>query len=131
MVNLKFKSMKNLKNDLVIDEVKKDWLVVCFGSRWDLDVDIKFMNELDILDMYNDFCKEMRDEDMEYFIEEFGECNKFVDGMWSVCMSDDWSYWYIDKSKFSELCDMFENRVNDEIVYNKLVEFEEKYDVVI
>ena len=123
--------MKNLKNDLVIDEVKKDWLVVNFGSRWSLDVYSKFMNELDILDMYNDFCKEMRDEDMEYFIEEFGICNKFVDGMWSVCMSDDSSYWYIDRSKFSELCNMFENRVDDNIVYDKLNEFEEKYSVII
>ena len=124
--------MKNLKNDLLeISNEKKDWLLVLFGSRWSLEVDRKYMSESSILDMYNDFCKEMRDEDMEYFIEEFGICNKFVDGMWSVCMSDDSSYWYIDRSKFSELCSMFENRVDDNIVYDKLNEFEEKYSVII
>lgn len=122
--------MKSLKNDLVIDEVKKDWLLVLFGSRWSLEVDRKYMSELDILDMYNDFCKEMRDEDMEYMIEEFGICNRFVDGMWSVCMSDDESRLYIEVDKFEELVKKIEDG-DDNKVYEIVSDIEEKYELFV
>ena len=122
--------MKDLKNDLVIDEVKKDWLLVLFGSRWSLEVDRKYMSELDILDMYNDFCKEMRDEDMEYMIEEFGVCNRFVDGMWSVCMSDDESRLYIEVDKYEELVKKMEDG-DDNKVYELVSDIEEKYELFV
>ena len=122
--------MKNLKNDLVIGEVKKDWLLVLFGSRWSLEVDRKYMSELDILDMYNDFCKEMRDKDMEYMIEEFGICNRFVDGMWSVCMSDDESRLYIEVDKFEELVKKIEDGDDNE-VYEIVSKLEDKYEMFI
>ena len=122
--------MKDLKNDLVIGEVKKDWLLVLFGSRWSLEVDRKYMSELDILDMYNDFCKEMRDEDMEYMIEEFGICNRFVDGMWSICMSDDESRLYIEVDKFEELVKKIEDGDDNE-VYEIVSDIEEKYDLYV
>ena len=114
-----------------ISDVKKEWLVVNFGSRWSLDVYRKNMSELDILDEYNDWCKEVREDDCEYLIEEFGICNKFVSGMWSLCMSDDSTYWYIEVDKYKRLVSMFENRVDDNIVYDKLNEFEERYEVII
>jgi len=122
--------MENLKNDLVIGEVKKDWLLVLFGSRWSLEVDRKYMSELDILDMYNDFCKEMRDEDMEYMIEEFGICNRFVDGMWSICMSDDESRLYIEVDKFEELVKKIEDGDDNE-VYEIVSKLEDKYELFI
>ena len=123
--------MKNLKNDLLeISNEKKDWLLVLFGSRWSLEVDRKYMSELDILDMYNDFCKEMRDEDMEYMIEEFGICNKFVDGMYSVCMSDDESRLYIEVSKYEELVKEFEDG-DDNKVYELVSKLEDKYELFI
>ena len=122
--------MENLKNDLVIGEVKKDWLLVLFGSRWSLEVDRKYMSELDILDMYNDFCKEMRDEDMEYMIEEFGICNRFVDGMWSICMSDDESRLYIEVDKFEELVKKIEDGDDNE-VYEIVSKLEYKYELFI
>ena len=122
--------MKDLKNDLVIDEVKKDWLLVLFGSRWSLEVDRKYMSELDILDMYNDFCKEMRDEDMEYMIEEFGICNKFEDGMYSVCMSDDESRLYIEVDKYEELVKKIEDG-DDNKVYELVSDIEEKYELFV
>ena len=122
--------MENLKNDLVIGEVKKDWLLVLFGSRWSLEVDRKYMSELDILDMYNDFCKEMRDEDMEYMIEEFGICNRFVDGMWSICMSDDESRLYIEVDKFEELVKKIEDGDDNE-VYEIVSDIEEKYKLFV
>lgn len=122
--------MKDLKNDLVIDEVKKDWLLVLFGSRWSLEVDRKYMSELDILDMYNDFCKEMRDEDMEYMIEEFGVCNRFVDGMWSICMSDDESRLYIEVDKYEELVKKIEDG-DDNKVYELVSDIEEKYELFV
>jgi len=131
MFNYKNKScMENLKNDLVIGEVKKDWLLVLFGSRWSLEVDRKYMSELDILDMYNDFCKEMRDEDMEYMIEEFGICNRFVDGMWSICMSDDESRLYIEVDKFEELVKKIEDGDDNE-VYEIVSKLEDKYELFI
>ena len=122
--------MKDLKNDLVIGEVKKDWLLVLFGSRWSLEVDRKYMSELDILDMYNDFCKEMRDEDMEYMIEEFGVCNRFVDGMWSICMSDDESRLYIEVDKYEELVKKIEDG-DDNKVYELVSDIEEKYELFV
>lgn len=133
MLNFILNFVKGLfvKNELVISDVKKDWLVINFGSRWSLDVYRKNMSEVDILDVYNDWCKEVREDDCEYLIDEFGICNRFVDGMYSVCMSDDSSYWYIEVDKFSKLVKLFENRVSDKIVYDKLNEFEEKYNVLI
>lgn len=133
MLNFILNFVKGLfvKNELVISDVKKDWLVINFGSRWSLDVYRKNMSEVDILDVYNDWCKEVREDDCEYLIDEFGICNRFVDGMYSVCMSDDSSYWYIEVDKFSKLVKLFENRVSDKIVYDKLNEFEERYDVLI
>ena len=122
--------MKNLKIDLVISEVKKEWLLVLFGSRWSLEVERKMMSELDILDMYNDFCKEMRDEDMEYVIEEFGICNRFVDGMWSVCMSDDESRLYIEVDKYEELVKEIEEG-DDKKVYELVDKLEEKYELFV
>lgn len=122
--------MKNLKNDLVISEVKKEWLLVLFGSRWSLEVDRKMMSELDILDMYNDFCKEMRDEDMEYIIDEFGICNRFEDGMWSVCMSDDESRLYIEVDKYEDLVKEIEDG-DDNKVYELVSELEEKYELFV
>ena len=122
--------MKDLKNDLVIGEVKKDWLLVLFGSRWSLEVDRKYMSELDILDMYNDFCKEMRDEDMEYMIEEFGICNRFVDGMWSICMSDDESRLYIEVDKYKDLVKGIEDG-DDNKVYELVSDIEEKYKLFV
>ena len=122
--------MKDLKNDLVIGEVKKEWLLVLFGSRWSLEVDRRMMSELDILDMYNDFCKEMRDEDMEYIIEEFGICNRFVDGMWSICMSDDESRLYIEVDKYEELVKEIEEG-DDNKVYELVSKLEDKYDLFV
>lgn len=122
--------MKDLKNDLVIGEVKKEWLLVLFGSRWSLEVDRRMMSELDILDMYNDFCKEMRDEDMEYIIEEFGICNRFVDGMWSICMSDDESRLYIEVDKYEDLVKEIEDG-DDNRVYELVSELEDKYELFI
>ena len=122
--------MKDLKNDLVISEVKKEWLLVLFGSRWSLEVDRKMMSELDILDMYNDFCKEMRDEDMEYIIEEFGICNRFEDGMWSVCMSDDESRLYIEVDKYEDLVKEIEDG-DDNKVYELVDKLEEKYELFV
>ncbi len=122
--------MKDLKNDLVIGEVKKEWLLVLFGSRWSLEVDRRMMSELDILDMYNDFCKEMRDEDMEYMIEEFGICNRFVDGMWSICMSDDESRLYIEVDKYEDLVKEIEDG-DDNKVYELVSKIEEKYDLFV
>ena len=123
--------MKNLKNDLLeISNEKKDWLLVLFGSRWSLEVDRRFMSEGNILDLYNDWCKEMRDEDMEYIIEEFGICNKFEDGMYSVCMSDDESRLYIEVSKFEELVKEFEDG-DDNKVYELVSKLEDKYELFI
>lgn len=122
--------MKDLKNDLVIGEVKKEWLLVLFGSRWSLEVDRRMMSELDILDMYNDFCKEMRDEDMEYMIEEFGICNRFEDGMWSICMSDDESRLYIEVDKYEELVKEFEDG-DDNKVYELVSKIEDKYEIFV
>lgn len=122
--------MKNLKNDLVISEVKKEWLLVLFGSRWSLEVDRRMMSELEILDMYNDFCKEMRDEDMEYFIEEFGICNRFVDGMWSICMSDDESRLYIEVDKYEDLVKEIEDG-DDNKVYELVSKIEDKYEIFV
>ena len=129
--NKSLKSMKDLKNDLLeVSNEKKDWLLVLFGSRWSLEVDRKYMSESDILDMYNDFCKEMRDEDMEYIIDEFGICNKFVDGMYSVCMSDDESRLYIEVDKYEELVKKIEDG-DDNKVYELVNELEEKYKLFI
>jgi len=123
--------MKNLKNDLLeISNEKKDWLLVLFGSRWSLEVDRRFMSEGNILDLYNDWCKEMRDEDMEYIIDEFGICNKFEDGMYSVCMSDDESRLYIEVSKFEELVKEFEDG-DDNKVYELVSKLEDKYELFI
>jgi hypothetical protein len=88
------------------------------------------MSELDILDLYNDWCKEMREDDCEYLIEEFGICNRFVDGMWSICMSDDSSYLYIEKDRYEDLCIKLEMS-DDSEVYEIANELEEKYDVCI
>ena len=122
--------MKDLKNELVISEVKKDFVVVNFGSRWSLDVYERFMSEVDILDLYNDWCKECRKDDLEYLIEEFGICNRFVDGMWSICMSDDSSYLYIEKDKFEDICNELED-CEDKRVYEIVGEIEEKYDLFV
>lgn len=125
-----YQVFSDLKNDLVIGEVKKEWLLVLFGSRWSLEVDRRMMSELDILDMYNDFCKEMRDEDMEYMIEEFGICNRFVDGMWSICMSDDESRLYIEVDKYEDLVKEIEDG-DDNKVYELVSKIEEKYDLFV
>lgn len=122
--------MRNLKNDLVVSEVKKDYLVVDFGSRWEVEVDERYMSELDILDLYNDWCEEMREDGFEYIIEEFGICNRFVDGMWSMCMSDDSSRLYIEKDKYEDLCNKIE-KSDDSELYEIVSELEEKYDVLI
>ena len=123
--------MSNLKNDLLeISNEKKDWLLVLFGSRWSLEVDRRYLSESEILDMYNDFCKEMRDEDMEYFIEEFGICNKFVDGMYSICMSDDESRLYIEVDKWKDLVKEIEDG-DDNKVYEIVGKLEDKYKLFI
>ena len=121
--------MMKFKNDLVeISSEKKEWLLVLFGSRWSLEVDRKYISESDILVMYDDFCRECREEDMEYFIEEFGVCNRFEDGMWSVSMSDDESRLYIEVDKFKDLVEELES-CDDERVYEIVVELEKKYEV--
>ena len=124
------KSMKMKKDLLEISNEKKDWLLVLFGSRWSLEVDRKYISEGDILDMYNDFCKEMRDEDMEDMIEEFGICNKFEDGMYSICMSDDESRLYIEVDKFKDLVKEIEEG-DDNKVYELVSKLEDKYELFI
>ena len=123
--------MKNVNEVFVeVSNERKEWLLVLFGSRWSLEVDKRMMSESDILDMYNDFCKEMRDKDMEYMIEEFGICNKFEDGMYSVCMSDDESRLYIEVSKFKELVKEIEDG-DDNKVYELVGKLEDKYEMFI
>ena len=120
-----------MKKDLLeISNEKKEWLLVLFGSRWSLEVDRRMMSEGDILDMYNDFCKEMRDEDMEYIIDELGICNKFEDGMYSVCMSDDESRLYIEVDKFEDLVKEIEDG-DDNKVYEIVSKLEDKYELFI
>ena len=128
--------MKLFKKDLVkFDDVKKDFVLVVFGSRWSLEVDSKFVSERDIVDEYVEFCDEMREEDMEYIIDEFGIMNNFVDGMWSVCMSDDESKLWIERSKFEDICEELEgsddDRCSDERVYEIVSEIEEKYELFV
>jgi len=119
------------KDLLEISEVEKDYLVVDFGSRWEVEVYNEYgISELYILDRYYKWCKEMRDEDMEYIIDEFGICNRFVDGMWSLCMSDDSRYLYIEKDKYEDLCIELE-KSDDSEIYEIVSELEEKYNVVI
>ena len=123
--------MKNVNEVFVeVSNERKEWLLVLFGSRWSLEVDKRMMSEGDILDMYNDFCKEMRDEDMEYIIDEFGICNKFEDGMYSVCMSDDESRLYIEVDKYEDLVKEIEDG-DDNKVYEIVSKLEDKYEVFI
>ena len=124
-------SMKNLNEVKVeISNERKEWLLVLFGSRWSLEVDRRMMSEGDILDMYNDWCKEMREDDCEYLIEEFGICNRFEDGMYSVCMSDDESRLYIEVDKYEDLVKEIEDG-DDNKVYEIVSKLEDKYEVFI
>jgi len=123
--------MKLFKKDLVkFDDVKKDFVLVVFGSRWSLEVDSKFVSERDIVDEYVEFCDEMRDEDMEYIIDEFGIMNNFVDGMWSICMSDDESKLWIERSKFKDICNELDD-CEDKRVYEIVEKIEEKYELFV
>lgn len=123
--------MNLFKKDLVkFDDVKKDFVLVVFGSRWSLEVDSRFVSERDIVNEYVEFCDEMRDEDMEYIIDEFGIMNNFVDGMWSVCMSDDESRLWIERSKFEDICSELDS-CEDKRVYEIVEEIEEKYELFV
>ena len=53
--------MKNLKN----------YLLVYFGSRWEVEVDRRYISRKDILDRYEDFKKDCIDNDYEYIIDVY------------------------------------------------------------
>ena len=119
------------KKDLLkFDEVKKDFVLVVFGSRWSLEVDSRFVSDRDIVNEYVEFCDEMREEDMKYIIDEFGIMNNFVDGMWSVCMSDDESKLWIERSKFEDICNELDD-CDDNRVYEIVSEIEDKYELFV
>lgn len=119
------------KKDLLkFDEVKKDFVLVVFGSRWSLEVDSRFVSDRDIVNEYVEFCDEMRSDDMEYIIDEFGIMNKFVDGMFSICMSDDESKLWIERSKFESICKELDD-CSDDRVYKIVEEIEDKYELFV
>ena len=59
----------------------KDYLLVRFGSRWEVEVDRRYISRKDILDRYEDFKKDCIDNDYEYIIDEFGMCEEVGDGI--------------------------------------------------
>tara|TARA_B100000212_G_C27018357_1_gene382072 strand:- start:43 stop:414 length:372 start_codon:yes stop_codon:yes gene_type:complete len=123
--------MKLVKKDLVkYDDVKKDFVLVVFGSRWSLEVDSRFVSDRDIVNEYVEFCDEMIKDDMEYFIDEFGIMNNFVDGMWSICMSDDESRLWIERSKFEDICNELDD-CDDNRVYEIVRSIEDKYELFV
>lgn len=123
--------MKLFKKDLVkFEDVKKEFVLVVFGSRWSLEVDSRFVSDRDIVDEYVKFCDEMRNEDMEDIIDEFGIMNNFVDGMWSICMSDDESRLWIERSKFEDICNELDD-CDDKRVYEIVEKIEEKYELFV
>ena len=123
--------MKNVNEVFVeVSNERKEWLLVLFGSRWSLEVDKRMMSESDIFSLYGDWCNEMREDDMEYMIEEFGICNKFNDSMFSICMSDDESRLYIDVEKNKELVKELEDG-DDNKVYELVGKLEDKYEMFI
>ena len=67
---------------------------------------------------------------MEDIIEEFGICNKFEDGMYSICMSDDESRLYIEVDKFEDLVKEIEDG-DDNKVYELVSKLEDKYELFI
>ena len=110
--------MKNLKN----------YLLVYFGSRWEVEVDRRYISRKDILDRYEDFKKDCIDNDYEYIIDEFGMCKEVGDGIILLRMSDDSSEMWIEIDKNKELVDRIENG-EDEVCYDVVEELELKYEV--
>tara|TARA_B100000424_G_scaffold265802_1_gene256010 strand:- start:819 stop:1193 length:375 start_codon:yes stop_codon:yes gene_type:complete len=69
-----------------------------FGSRWLEDIDEEVFFSDDSFDgFWNDWKKEMIEEDCEYMIDEFGryEINK-VRNIVVMCLSDDSEEWYVE-----------------------------------
>lgn len=69
-----------------------------FGSRWLEDIDEEVYFSDDSFDgFWNDWKKEMIEEDCEYMIDEFGryEINK-VRNIVVMCLSDDSEEWYVE-----------------------------------
>jgi len=106
----------------------KNYLFVCFGSRWEVEVDRRYISREDILDRYEDFKKDCIDNDYEYIIDEFGMCEEVGDGIILLRMSDDSSEMWIEIDKNKELVDRIENS-DDEVCYDIIEEIEEKYSV--
>lgn len=109
--------MKNLKN----------YLLVYFGSRWEVEVDRRYISRKDILDRYENFKKDCIDNDYEYIIDEFGMCKEVGDGIILLRMSDDSSEMWIEIDKNKELVDRCES--SDDECYKIIEEIEEKYSV--
>ena len=105
----------------------KNYLLVYFGSRWEVEVDRNYISRKDILKRYEDFKKECIEDDMEYFIDEFGMCEEVGDGIILLRMSDDSSEMWIEIDKNKELVDRCES--SDEECYKIVEELEEKYSV--
>ena len=71
-----------------------------FGSRWLEDIDEEvILNEEDFDGFWDDWKKEMIEEDCEYLIDEFGryEINK-VRNIIVMNMSDDSEEWYVENN---------------------------------
>ena len=69
-----------------------------FGSRWLEDIDEEVFFSDDSFDgFWDDWKKEMIEEDCEYMIDEFGryEINK-VRNIVVMCLSDDSEEWYVE-----------------------------------
>jgi len=69
-----------------------------FGSRWLEDIDEEVYFSDDSFDgFWDDWKKEMIEEDCEYMIDEFGryEINK-VRNIVVMCLSDDSEEWYVE-----------------------------------
>tara|TARA_B100000676_G_C17974785_1_gene785477 strand:+ start:214 stop:546 length:333 start_codon:yes stop_codon:yes gene_type:complete len=106
----------------------KDYLLVRFGSRWEVEVDRRYISRKDILDRYEDFKKDCIDNDYEYIIDEFGMCEEVGDGIILLRMSDDSSEMWIEINRNKELVDRIENG-EDEVCYDVIEELELKYEV--
>ena len=75
-----------------------------FGSRWLEDIDEEVYFSDDSFDgFWDDWKKEMIEEDCEYMIDEFGryEINK-VRNIVVMCLSDDSEEWYVEYNEGNE-----------------------------
>ena len=105
----------------------KNYLFVYFGSRWEVEVDRRYISREDILERYEEFKKDCIDNEYEYIIDEFGMCEEVGDGIILLRMSDDGSEMWIEIDKNKKLVDRCES--SDDECYKIIEEIEEKYSV--